>query len=245
MSSIVDPAPAHAVEREAAAIEFELDGRRVDARAGETIWEAARRHGTTIPTLCRQEGYRPDGNCRACVVEIDGERVLAPSCCRAPSAGMKVRSASERARAAQRMVIELLLADAPAEPRRDDSELAHWAHALGVERSRFAPRVQPLPDFSHPAIAVQLDACIQCTRCVRACREEQANDVIAYAWRGDAARIAFDQADPMGASSCVACGECVQVCPTGALLPRRLDARGSVQAETQRQAQPLAPAELV
>ncbi len=213
-----------AVDADGTTIEFELDGRRVDARAGETIYEVARRHGTTIPALCRQEGYRPDGNCRACVVEIDGERVLAPSCCRAPTAGMKVRSASDRARAAQRMVVELLLADAPAAPHREDSELAHWARTLGVERSRFAARMQPLSDFSHPAIAVQLDACIQCTRCVRACREEQANDVIGYAGRGDHARIVFDFGDPMGASTCVGCGECVQACPTGALMPRLLGA---------------------
>jgi formate dehydrogenase major subunit len=217
-----EPERAKSGEAAGAAIEFELDGRTIDARAGETIWEAARRHGTAIPTLCRYEGYRPDGNCRACVVEIDGERVLAPSCCRAPSAGMKVRSASDRARAAQRMVVELLLADAPPAPRREDSELTRWARELGVTRSRFAAREQPRADFSHPAIAVQLDACIQCTRCVRACREEQANDVIGYAGRGDAARIVFDFGDPMGASTCVGCGECVQACPTGALMPRLL-----------------------
>lgn len=206
----------------AAAIAFELDGRPVQARTGETIYEAARRHGTLIPTLCRHEGYRPDGNCRACVVEIEGERVLAPSCCRAPTEGMKVHSANARARASQRMVIELLLADAPPVLRREDSELAHWAQELGVGGSRFPARAQPPADFSHPAIAVQLDACIQCTRCVRACREEQVNDVIGFAGRGDAAHIVFDIGDPMGASTCVGCGECVQACPTGALMPRLL-----------------------
>src|SRR5690606_9370913 len=127
MSRTIEPVPESLVEPQAGTVEFELDGRSVLARDGETIYEVARRHGTTIPTLCRQEGYRPDGNCRACVVEIDGERVLAPSCCRTPAAGMKVRSASARARAAQRMVVELLLADAPATPHREDSELAHWA----------------------------------------------------------------------------------------------------------------------
>ncbi len=218
--TVADGAVAEAAE--AAGIAFELDGRPVQARTGETIYEVARRHGTTIPTLCRHEGYRPDGNCRACVVEIDGERVLAPSCCRVPTAGMKVRSASARARASQRMVIELLLADAPPALRREDSELDRWARELGVVRSRFPARVQPAPDFSHPAIAVQLDACIQCTRCVRACREEQVNDVIGFAGRGDAAHIVFDIGDPMGASTCVGCGECVQACPTGALMPRLL-----------------------
>ncbi|MCM5572180.1 formate dehydrogenase subunit alpha [Burkholderiaceae bacterium FT117] len=209
-------------------IAFELDGRPVEALPGESILEAARRHGVEIPHLCHRPGLRPDGNCRACVVEIDGERALAASCCRAPAPGMKVSAAGERARRSQKMVVELLLADAPGGGHGEASELRHWADALGVGEPRFAAREQPAADFSHPAIAVQLDACIQCGRCTRACREEQANDVIGYAWRGDAARIVFDQADPMGASSCVACGECVQVCPTGALLPRRLDARPGV-----------------
>jgi len=206
------------------AIEFELDGRRVDARAGETILQAAERHGTVVPRLCHKDGYRPDGNCRACVVEIEGERALAPSCCRAPAPGMKVRAASERARAAQKMVVELLLADAPAGEHTDDSELRVWALELGVHASRFPAREQPVPDLTHPAIAVNLDACIQCGRCVRACREEQVNDVIGYAWRGEEARIVFDMDDPMGASTCVACGECVQACPTGALMPKDLAA---------------------
>ena len=206
-----------------AEIDFELDGAPVRARAGETIWQAAARHGVDIPHLCLKDGYRPDGNCRACVVEIDGERVLAPSCCRAPREGMKVHADSERARAAQRMVVELLLADVPAtdpSPSLTPPEWHHWIDRLQARPDRFATRAQPAPDLSHPAIAVNLDACIQCGRCVRACREEQGNDVIGYAGRGDQARIVFDMGDPMGASSCVACGECVQACPTGALSAR-------------------------
>jgi formate dehydrogenase major subunit len=202
----------------AAAVAFELDGRPVVANAGETLLQAAQRHGLAIPHLCFKEGYRPDGNCRACVVEIEGERTLAPSCCRQPAPGMKVRVDSARAVAARRGVLELLLADVP-EPQTG-SELAHWAAAVDARVGRFEPREQPLADLSHPAIAVSLDACIQCGRCVRACREEQVNDVIGYAGRGDAARIVFDLDDPMGASSCVGCGECVQACPTGALAPR-------------------------
>ena len=212
---------------------FELDGRAIEARPGESILVAAKRHGVAIPHLCHRDGYRPDGNCRACVVEIEGERVLAPSCCRVPVAGMKVRTEG-RARTSQKMVVELLLADAPEADRREDSELRHWARALGVEASRFAPREQPAPDFSHPAIAVQLDACIQCGRCVRACREEQVNDVIGYARRGEHAKIVFDCDDPMGASSCVGCGECVQACPTGALMPRLLGAGAAPDGDAAR-----------
>jgi formate dehydrogenase major subunit len=202
-------------------IAFTLNGSPVEADAGETILEAARRHGVEVPHLCHKPGLRPDGNCRACVVEVKGERVLAASCCRAPAAGMEVSTASPRARAAQKMVLELLLADMPREARSPDSELEHWARRLEVGKPRFAPREQPAADLSHSAMAVNLDACIQCTRCLRACREEQANDVIGYAFRGEHSKIVFDFDDPMGASSCVACGECVEACPTGALAPAR------------------------
>ena len=203
-------------------VAFTLNGKEIAAREDETILQAADRHGIEIPRLCYKDGYRPDGNCRVCMVEIDGERVLAPSCCRMPTDGMKVASTSERAKKSQRMVAELLLTDMPAQsasPYKRESELDVWAGKLGVTAPRFPQRHQPAPDLSHPAMSVNLDACIQCGRCVRACREEQVNDVIGYAWRGEHAKIVFDFDDPMGASSCVACGECVQACPTGALAP--------------------------
>ena len=202
-------------------VTFHLDGQEMSALPGETILQAAERHGVAIPHLCYTEGMRPDGNCRACVVEILGERVLAPSCARKPAPGMEVFSTNDRARHSQRMVLELLLADAGSSAwYRADSELTQWALHLNVLGSRFESRVHPEPDLSHPGIQVHLDACIQCTRCVRACREVQVNDVIGYAYRGAHAFPVFDLDDPLGASSCVACGECVQACPTGALLPK-------------------------
>ena len=164
---------------------------------------------------------RPDGNCRACMVEIKGERVLAPSCCRYPTDGMEVTTDSARAVTSQKMVLELLLSDVPETSYTLDSELDRWARKLSVGKPRFGARHQPAEDVSHPAIAVHLDACIQCGRCVRACREEQVNDVIGYAFRGAHSKIVFDLDDPMGDSTCVACGECVQACPTGALMPAR------------------------
>jgi formate dehydrogenase major subunit len=200
-------------------IVFTLDGQEISAQPGETILQAAERHGVGIPHLCYTEGMRADGNCRACMVDIKGERVLAPSCCRKPTPGMEVSAANTRARHSQKMVLELLLADTPEVPHRPDSELTFWANQLGVAHPRFHTREQPAPDFSHPGIEVRLDACIQCTRCVRACREVQVNDVIGYAGRGADAKIVFDIDDPMGESTCVGCGECVQACPTGALLP--------------------------
>ena len=206
----------------AAMVQFKLDGKAVEALPGETILTAAKRVGVDIPHLCYKEGYRADGNCRACVVEIEGERVLAPSCCRTPTADMNVRSSSGRARFSQRMVVEMLMSDLPGDGRATyspRSELDHWADFLGLEATRYPMREQPRYDLTNPAIAVNLDACIQCTRCVRACREEQVNDVIGYAFRGSQSRIVFDLDDPMGDSTCVTCGECVQACPTGALMP--------------------------
>ena len=238
-------------------VAFELDGQPVTARPGETILKAAQRHGVEIPHLCYSDGLRPDGNCRACVVEIAGERTLAPSCCRAPTPGMKVQAASPRARKSQQMVVEMLLSDMPdmgyrwndeqkntpeliagsaypesargqfdsktPESTGQHGELSEWATRLGVAvrpALKALRRQQPAPDLSHPAMAVNLDACIQCNRCVRACREEQVNDVIGYALRGADSKIVFDLDDPMATSICVACGECVQACPTGALSPK-------------------------
>jgi formate dehydrogenase major subunit len=206
---------------DAPVVSFKLDGREVTARAGETIIQVADREGIEIPRLCYKDGLDAVGNCRACMVEIKGERVLAPSCCRAPANGMEVNSNSERAIASQKMVLELLLSDMPEAGYTRHNELDQWAARLDLGKPRFASRGQVPADVSHPAIAVNLDACIQCTRCLRACREEQVNDVIGLAFRGEHAKIVFDMDDPMGLSTCVACGECVQACPTGALMPAR------------------------
>jgi formate dehydrogenase major subunit len=205
---------------------FIIDDREIDIRAGETIFRAARRLGVKLPHLCYspKPGYRPDGNCRVCMVEIEGERVLAASCIRTPTPGMKVRTQTDRAKTARRMVVELLLTDQPPKDVAHDPDSEFWktAERQKVTASRFPRRAAPVPDRSHPAMAVNLDACIQCNLCVRACREVQVNDVIGMAGRGHGEKIVFDFDDPMGNSTCVACGECVQACPTGALMPSSL-----------------------
>ena len=232
-------APAKLVELLPQTVEFKLDNKTIHAFEGETIFKAAQRHGIDIPHLCYKDGYRADGNCRACVVEIKGERTLAPSCCRSATAGMEVQATSERALKSQKMVLEMLLSDMPdvgykwneADESKQHGELSDWAARMGVTvrpELKALRREQPKADMSHPgwhdeshpAMAVNLDACIQCTRCVRACREEQVNDVIGYAMRGSHSEIVFDLNDAMGDSTCVACGECVQACPTGALMPK-------------------------
>ena len=228
-------APASPMEVELKTVEFSLDGKAIVSYEGETILNAAKRHGVDIPHLCFKEGYRPDGNCRACVVEINGERTLAPSCCRSATPGMEVKANSERAIKSQKLVLEMLLSDMPDEgykwvgetseeqQEQQHGELSTWANRLNVKvrpQLKALRRERPASDVSHPAMAVNLDACIQCNRCVRACREEQVNDVIGYAMRGGHSEIVFDLNDPMGDSTCVACGECVQACPTGALMPK-------------------------
>jgi len=215
----------------------EIDGRALDARPGETILSLAKRHGIDIPHLCHKDGLRPAGNCRACVVEIHGERALAASCCRNAQPGQKISTTNDRVKRSQRMVLELLATDMPSEPHTRQSELTQWCEALGVTSSRFEAHEPPPADTSHPAIAVQLDACIQCMRCVRACREEQVNDVIAIAGSGADTRISFDFDDPMGTSTCVGCGECVQACPTGALTP----ANGAALVEADREVDSVCP----
>ena len=128
-------------------IEFKLNGKDVVGDANETIIQTAKRYGVAIPHLCYKEGMRPDGNCRACVVEVKGERVLAASCCRKPAQGMEVTSDSERALKSQKMVLELLLSDMPAERHTRDSELDLWVSKLGVGK--------PLPDEGDPLVLVR------------------------------------------------------------------------------------------
>jgi formate dehydrogenase major subunit len=228
-------------------IRFTLDGREVTAAPDETIWQVAAREGTEIPHLCYapEPGYRPDGNCRACMVHIEGERVLAASCLRKPTEGMIVDTEAERARKARAMVLEMLAADQPARETAHDGESKfwQWADRLDVTGSRFpAGDAAPEADSSHPAMAVNLDACIHCNLCVRACREVQTNDVIGMAGRGAASKIVFDFDDPMGGSTCVACGECIQACPTGALLPATMvDEQGVGVAKADRTVDSVCP----
>ncbi|HEU5444712.1 MAG TPA: molybdopterin-dependent oxidoreductase, partial [Pseudolabrys sp.] len=220
----------------AATVKFTLDGKEVEALPDETIWQVAKRQGIDIPHLCYspEPGYRADGNCRACMVEIEGESVLAASCIRKPSEDMKVKATSDRAKTARQMVFELLVTDQPERATSHDpqSKFWSWADRMGIDVGRFPEREKmPTADRSHPAMAVNLDACIQCNLCVRACREVQVNDVIGMAGRGHGEKIVFDFDDPMGQSTCVACGECVQACPTGALMPATLVNGKNVRTE--------------
>ena len=227
-------------------IKFFINNNEVEANHEETIWQVSNRLGIEIPHLCYlpKVDYRADGNCRACMVEIEGEKALAASCIRKPLEGMKVLTSSERSVKSRELVFELLLAD---QPKKENSHNKYspywdWLEKINVKESRFDSKEKCSADVSHPSISVNLDSCIQCNLCVRACREVQVNDVIGMAYRGENSKIVFDFDDPMGDSTCVGCGECVQACPTGALMPSSIvDQNGYGHVDTDKKINSVCP----
>jgi formate dehydrogenase major subunit len=219
-----------AVDEPARTVTVEIDGRTVTVPEGTTILGAATRVGVQIPVLCHDERLDPVGVCRMCVVDTGG-RVFAAACVRPCEDGMRVATATPGLERARATLTELLLADQPpraADPKQTttgDNLLLALADRYGVARERTAlPRGSGRgTDTSNPVIDVDHDACILCDRCVRACDDIQGNDVIGRSGKGYATRIAFDLNDPMGAGSCVTCGECVQACPTGALTNKPIN----------------------
>ncbi len=217
-----------------------IDGKNLTAPAGATIWEAARSAGIDIPTLCHDPKLEPVAVCRVCVVDVENARTLPAACIRKIEEGMTVRTDTDRVRRARRTLVELMeAAQPPVEDRRkarEQDELAHLGVQLRSDPSRFAATCSNPPmrnDLSSPVIAVDLNACILCDRCIRACDDVQVNDVIGRTGKGCETRIAFDNGLPLGGSSCVSCGECVATCPTGALTDKRLVETGAkVPVET-------------
>ena len=215
-------------------IRLTIDGREVEVPAGTTIWDAARAAGVEIPVLCHDPRLQPVGVCRVCLVDV-GENKLAASCVREASDGMNVTTRNEKIDACRKGLVELLLSDYPADAesgsKTHGDELLALAAEYGVEWPPAADggdarteSVAGIPsgngrpiDRSSPVIRVDHQACILCDRCIRACDDVQVNAVIGRTGKGYATRIGFDLDVPMGVSTCVACGECEKVCPTGAL----------------------------
>jgi predicted molibdopterin-dependent oxidoreductase YjgC len=215
-------------------IDLTIDGKPVIVPPGTTIWDAARQAGISIPVLCHSPRLRPVGVCRMCVVDI-GERVLAASCVRECTPGQTVRTNTPDILAHRKMLTWLLLSDYPPESARDratgEDELLNLARTFGLKGSPFPDGTGKEhargTDSSSPVIAVDHQACILCDRCIRACDEVQNNDVIGRTSRGYTARIAFDLNVPMAESTCVSCGECMAVCPTGALTNKAWSGLGA------------------
>jgi CRP-like cAMP-binding protein/Fe-S-cluster-containing hydrogenase component 2/ferredoxin len=210
-----------------ASVTLTIDGREVTVEPGTTIFDAARRLGIDIPTLCHAQHQTPVGVCRVCTVEVKNNRVLAASCVRPVETDMVVATDSDGVRRARRTLAELLLADHPSPCERQrvtaDCELERLGQASGVGAPRFGGRAWPRgQDDSSLFIAVDHTACILCDRCIRACTEVKHNNVIGRSGKGYGAGISFDNDLSMATSSCVGCGECMVSCPTGALTNRKV-----------------------
>jgi formate dehydrogenase alpha subunit len=202
-----------------------VNGQPVPFREGQTVLEAARAASIHIPSLCFHRKTGAASTCRVCVVEIDGRSGLHPSCALTAEAGMSIRTESPAVRAARRIVIDLLLSAGRHDCTRcgagGSCELQDAAEAMGIQEASLAvPRSYPSRDDSSPMILRDPDKCILCGRCVRACRETVCHDVLGIGGRSAATKVICDDDLPMGESGCVHCGECVQICPTGAFLDR-------------------------
>ena len=204
-------------------VKIEVNGRPVEAEVGEMLLAAIRRVGINVPTVCNMEGLPPTGACRLCVVEVEGQRNLVPSCAFPVFDGMKVNTHSTRAVDARRMIVELLLADHPEDcfycDRNGNCQLQALAAELGIRRRRFNGHKAFHPiDMSGDSIIRDPDKCVKCGKCVRVCDEVQGVACIDFIGRGSKTTVgtAFDEG--LNVSSCVNCGQCVTICPTGALI---------------------------
>lgn len=203
-------------------IKIEVNNRTIEAEPGETILSALRRSGITVPTLCHMENLFPSGACRMCVVEVEGQRNLIPSCAYPVADGMKIQTHSPRVVRARKTIVELLLANHPDDclycVRNKNCELQELSSSLGVVQRRIAgEKSNYKQDISSPSIVRDPAKCILCGRCVRVCEEVQGVAAIDFARRGSKTCVETAFGQGLNVSSCVNCGQCVAVCPTGAL----------------------------
>jgi predicted molibdopterin-dependent oxidoreductase YjgC len=201
-------------------IEFEIDGSPVRVPEGTTLLDACRAEGVDTPTLCYLENLTPVNVCRVCVVEVEGSRALVPACSRAAEAGMKVRTDSERVRVSRRMVLEFLASSVDMSLAGED--VHRWQSEYGANPERYGGEretvAQPVK-VDNDLYVRDYSRCILCYKCVEACGVDAQNTfAIATAGRGFDARISTEFDAPLPESACVYCGNCIGVCPTGALM---------------------------
>ncbi len=207
---------------EKAEIEITINGSPVTVSEGTTILEAAREKGIDIPTLCHHQKLEPIGGCRLCVVDVAGARTLVAACHTPVTAGMVIKTHSDRVLATRRVIVELLLSSHPDSclvcDKASQCEL-RWIAAdleVGLPRFKTRKRYYPVEDAS-PYIIRDLSKCVLCYRCIRACREIAGQDIFAMAYRGFNCKVVVDQDRPLNSEACRDCDECVLICPTGAL----------------------------
>jgi predicted molibdopterin-dependent oxidoreductase YjgC len=200
-------------------VELTIDDRAVSAPEGSTILQACRAQGTEIPTLCFGDTITPKNACRVCMVEVDGSRVLVPSCSRRVESEMVVRTDTERTRHSRRLVLELLGSSVDLSLT---ANVARWNEEYGADPGRFGDAVETVDQpvkVDNPLYVRDYAKCILCYQCVDACGEQwQQTFAIGVAGRGFDAHIATEYDVDLPDSACVYCGNCIQVCPTGALM---------------------------
>lgn len=207
-------------------VNLTIDGKQIQAAPGTTVLRAAQAAGIEIPTLCDHAHLTPYGGCRLCLVEVEGVRALQPSCTLPVGEGMIVRTNTERIQSARRFVLTLIFSERNhfcpyCQVSGGDCELQNNALALGMTHWSLPPNWQPFPvDATHPYFVLDHNRCILCRRCVRACGELVGNYTLGFEERGTNSFLIADVGVPLGASSCISCGTCIQVCPTGALIER-------------------------
>ncbi len=199
-----------------------IDGRQVTVPAGTSVLEAATQAGVKIPTLCYLEGLNEIGSCRLCVVEIEGAKTLAASCVTPAAQGMVVHSNTRQVREARRAVLELIISNHPFDcltcVRSGSCELQALAESLGIREIRFAgAKAHHAVDNSTPSIVRDPDKCILCRRCVAVCEQVQGVSAINVSGRGFNSVVSPAGQLPLGDAACTLCGQCILVCPTGAL----------------------------
>jgi formate dehydrogenase major subunit len=215
-------------------MQITIDGKRCEASPGQTVLAVARAHGFYVPTLCYHAKTGKAGKCRACVAEIAGMRGLQTTCTVEVKDGMVVRLDSEKVRKAQRLVVDLLLSsgrhDCLSCEKNGECELQAAAYYLGVKKPSFAVANDEAAKFDDTSrFVVRDDAkCIKCGRCVAGCKNTVCNDVLDFGFRSGRTKVICDHDQPMGASTCVQCGECVQLCPVGALVDKKAVGQGRV-----------------
>ncbi len=213
-------------------VHLTINDRAIEAPEGTTVLQVARQAGIHIPTLCDHPALTPFGGCRLCIVEIQGWRAPVASCTLPVSEGMVIQTDTPKLRASRKFILDMLFSERNhfcpfCQVSGGDCELQNSAYGVGMTQWDFQPGWKKFEvDASHPDFVFDHNRCILCRRCIRACAELTGNFTLNAAERGSATMVVADFGLPLGSSSCVSCGMCVQVCPTGALIDRNSAYKG-------------------